>query len=670
MVKISHTMIEEILRTLPIGYYLGARTPVIYEKAGGSYCNLVDGTIHVSGETVIKALDKAGAEELKADELEEATRTILYHELSHVIMTPVALKPNKIRNCFEDERIETLLGKYYLGVNFKKAVFNVNDWSADWQPKDAFTYFYGIVRFRQGPEHFVKRVASIINRNAKLRADADSYSTEQYANEIERFWNDVQADWNANQEERKDEQEQRNEQRKQKQQEPGGAGDQKESEKQEGGDNSTPGKDGEDKQDKKDKSGAGKNKPEKGEDKKNGEDKNGAGQGEDDPEENEDEDGAGNGDGEDEEDADNEDGEGEGSGSDSDEESDKEDGADQGGNGGEAGDGDETEPEGDDADSDGEGEGQDGENADSQSGEGEQDAPEQEGDGDGDPGEGADGHGGKNPEDLQTGHNENKSDADEALERALEDSQDAVEEINRETIGRDFERMLKRLHNEAFGREVERMVIQHNKRQARKTPESMGYAGKVKPKSIVFRRDYKWFSRKGSDGDKRFGATHLTLWVDCSGSFWRDIGKVNSMICELNKVVRRMHGEFSFDVVAMTHTNELVKNNVELTAEGGNAFGVNVESFLPKLKKPGCANYNVAVWDGDMFSNLYGRKLEEVGMRMLRKIFDNPDSIIVTDTENREYVSNLKKCRVEIISKNYAEQFLGAVLKLLGRILV
>ena len=60
---------------------------------------------------------------------------MLYHELSHVILTPrtIFVRRNEeerdIINIFEDERIETLLQKFYIKVDFKDFVKQFNGWN-------------------------------------------------------------------------------------------------------------------------------------------------------------------------------------------------------------------------------------------------------------------------------------------------------------------------------------------------------------------------------------------------------------------------------------------------------------------------------------------------------------------------------------------------------------
>ena len=661
MVKISHEMIADILKTLPIGYYLGTRTAVVYEQTGGSYCNLMDGTIHVSGETVMHVL--AGLPDTAdAEEVENATRAILYHELSHVICTP-KMGVSDPRNIFEDERIETLLSKYYLGVDFKRACFAANGWTPDWKPDNALKYFFGIVRFRQGPEYFVKKVAELIKKWAKLRANAGRYDTNDFAYDIDCFWEEVQADWNKNSQKRKQEQQQRNDQRNgksQDKQQAGGNSDQQQNESGDQQNGGTPDKqDGDSKQDAGDKNAKqpdqgggedaedkdGENKPQNGEGSENGE-----------SEEDEEDEGTSNGgsgsDGEDEEDDADDDADGNGGG-DSESDDEEQDGTEDG----------DGMKDGEGANGHGNTEGDNAEDADESKGKGnagENDTEDGTDEGDSDEGD-AEKPGDKNGDDDAIS---------QAKQEQEQENADEINDVTRESIAEDFKKLLNTFHEEKVGRVLERLIIQHNKKRASRTPMSLGYTGKVDVKKVATQRDYRWFARKGGDGQNRFGATHLTLWVDCSGSFDQDIGKINAVIHELNLLARRMGREFSFDVVKMTMKNTVVPTTEPLRATGCNGFGPGVEECLRKTRKQGCNNYNVVVWDGNMFSG-FSRSTREQWIPILRRAFNNQDTVLVTDNENEDYIKTYcPMARSRIIHGNYAGQFVDALLELLSRVLV
>ena len=101
---------------------------------------------------------------------ETAVRTILYHEVSHLILTPCEVLAGvskwlninfDILNIFEDERIETILRTYYMRTDFKKFIKLVC--KHDTAPKNAMEAFFNVVRFREGKKEFVDMVQDIID---------------------------------------------------------------------------------------------------------------------------------------------------------------------------------------------------------------------------------------------------------------------------------------------------------------------------------------------------------------------------------------------------------------------------------------------------------------------------------------------------------------------------
>lgn len=170
--NITKERAQSILRTLPIGYYLKRNIDVeLSETASTSYIDLENERITIAMNNFYKAHKSAVSDE----QLEETVRAILYHELSHALLTPKCLDATDIINIFEDERIETLLKNFYINVNFKRnlsKIVNV-DTLSDMVPKELF---FKIVRFRKGPQHFVDRVSYLIKRYMHINAETTKVS--------------------------------------------------------------------------------------------------------------------------------------------------------------------------------------------------------------------------------------------------------------------------------------------------------------------------------------------------------------------------------------------------------------------------------------------------------------------------------------------------------------
>ena len=183
--EVNVNIVRELVNQLPIGLYAGRRIPCeLSLDAETSYYDIVNDNIVISFPIVAKGLEKAP--KATTDFTEEiAVRSMLYHELSHVILTPkfesyifdYSWTPSfEIFNIFEDERIETLLRNYYLDVNFKKQIFYICGKPSE-NPSSAEEAFFNIVRFRQNLYGLADEVQKIINKYSNINS---SYRDDYY----------------------------------------------------------------------------------------------------------------------------------------------------------------------------------------------------------------------------------------------------------------------------------------------------------------------------------------------------------------------------------------------------------------------------------------------------------------------------------------------------------
>ena len=195
---ISIPTIKSIFNTLPTGYYLGRRiVSVLDDNSIDSYYDPGNDKIVVSLSTIERTCEKANLEE---DNVEEVIRGLIYHELSHVILsgkisTKVANDYDRFKNNFdiintiEDERIETIFKDYYMNTNFKKNIVLINGW--DGAPaNDVFESFYNLVRFHSGAPEWVEKVKNLIVKYSYLNPDSEYYSWKHYFDDILDLYND------------------------------------------------------------------------------------------------------------------------------------------------------------------------------------------------------------------------------------------------------------------------------------------------------------------------------------------------------------------------------------------------------------------------------------------------------------------------------------------------
>lgn len=126
--------IESVFPTLSISLYLGRALEggaSLVDEQETSFYSPVKDMIVISSRNVTTAIDEAislAKGEYLELSIEELVRTVLYHEVSHAILTPPDLMKNfrymsttpAIANIVEDQRIETLCERFFHKAEFRK----------------------------------------------------------------------------------------------------------------------------------------------------------------------------------------------------------------------------------------------------------------------------------------------------------------------------------------------------------------------------------------------------------------------------------------------------------------------------------------------------------------------------------------------------------------------
>lgn len=178
---------QDVLKTLPVGYYLGHPVSLRLDPTGTmTYIELDCERVTVSYNNICAALKNA------PDDIdpEPIIRALLYHEISHALLTPRCLfstvNRNFVNNCcsryknyvdkaayiwdhrrdiiniFEDERIETACCNYYMNVDFKRLMILLNGDPKNFINRDPLGKFFALVRYRIGTEAQLNTVSTII----------------------------------------------------------------------------------------------------------------------------------------------------------------------------------------------------------------------------------------------------------------------------------------------------------------------------------------------------------------------------------------------------------------------------------------------------------------------------------------------------------------------------
>lgn len=185
---------KQILKTLPVSFYLKRRVNVELQDVDTSYCNIFENKIVIGYEQFKNA-------NITNENAESDIRCLLYHEVSHAFLTPLELPDTIYRwglldeqaiiNIFEDERIETICRNYYHDVNFKQFVKKLNHFDGSTPVTDAMDYFYRIVRFDAEDANFVNEKNAIILKFKNLNRETNFGSAKDYHDEVIAFYQRV-----------------------------------------------------------------------------------------------------------------------------------------------------------------------------------------------------------------------------------------------------------------------------------------------------------------------------------------------------------------------------------------------------------------------------------------------------------------------------------------------
>lgn len=204
----SKTEVEKVIKTLPISYYAFKEMSVRLTDEDKTYINLSNFAINISYPMIRKAMEDAERKGVEMD-TESICRALLYHEVSHALLTPMDMKNNPaFYNIFEDERIETILHDYYINVDFKATVKHILGWDTPHEPRSADEAFFQTVRFRYGKKRHLDRVEQIITSYAGLnstRSHASGNTLSFYENEIKKLYEDIAEDFEKEKKEKEEE---------------------------------------------------------------------------------------------------------------------------------------------------------------------------------------------------------------------------------------------------------------------------------------------------------------------------------------------------------------------------------------------------------------------------------------------------------------------------------
>lgn len=541
--------IETIFNTLPISYYLGRKISVSLSTGDASYFDMLNDKIVVGAKDVIDAVSDIENEDI---DIEEIVRGLLYHEVSHAILTPKNIfdgynkREVDIINIVEDERIENIMKNFYMKVNFKRNIILLNNYVEGQEPKSARQAFYFLVRYRKGTEEQLRKLNNLLFKYSKINASYahnDSYIVGRYSNDIIAFYEWFIKDY---------EKEQNNQQQQ---------------------------------------SNSSNN--EHSNSKDNNNDSND-------------------------------------------------------------------------------------ENSSTPNSQ-ESNTPEQPEHKDDDT-EGNTAVDGLSTEDVQSildglkdavTDNQAKSAVEVAAEELAEKINGNIDLIipNSIDISNIVKTALSEVINHYYDSEIVsrcmKIVDRKLKKRNNQGSAISAYSGRLSPKQVGTRDDYRWWTKQSIVGNvRRYSKLHFNLYIDNSGSFRDNSVKMNTVIRALEHVAN-VYPDFSFDVITLnTELVEWPNTHHEFRCSGCNKIPKELKDVVRRHLKPQTNNYNIVLFDGDAHSG-EGRCTPSENDNL--RFFDMPNTIIISDDENKKYFDKCIKGVHVVYTKNYYDTFVDHLINLLDR---
>lgn len=234
--KVSLSYIKRLIKQIPIGYYFGVKVPVTSnDEEDTSYYSLVNNTITISTKLITNACNNIPDGDFSEEKVEMIVRSIIYHELSHAMLTPTEMinvmteayqvlhgfrkddtssysrivdriplsmtlsEIKEIVNIVEDQRIETCTRNIYKNINYGETLRLVSspvDFSTiDYKQIPVISLFFDFIRYCNVPREltqeyghlsnlFTKRRYLVTNSSLLPRSDMSIYKIKSYLCDI------------------------------------------------------------------------------------------------------------------------------------------------------------------------------------------------------------------------------------------------------------------------------------------------------------------------------------------------------------------------------------------------------------------------------------------------------------------------------------------------------
>lgn len=253
----------------------------------------------------------------------------------------------------------------------------------------------------------------------------------------------------------------------------------------------------------------------------------------------------------------------------------------------------------------------------------------------------------------------------DAIAKAIEEKLTACPiTIEKSKIKEAFKKLSTNREAAAIRAQFERVVQTALNKHKAQSSGSLGYSGRIDPRSVA-NRDYKWFAKKSQGSSvKRFNKIQFNLFCDDSGSFWGSKLKMNAVILALKELAATNH-----DIqVKVIHCGSGItvpdQESPWLQCRDSSYFDGNLPKIYKEAQRPDATNINMVVFDGEFCVQ------KDITRDKAFGTFNHPNCIIVSDTDNKDAFNNYApQARKTFITGRYADTFINQLIDQVGRLL-
>lgn len=253
----------------------------------------------------------------------------------------------------------------------------------------------------------------------------------------------------------------------------------------------------------------------------------------------------------------------------------------------------------------------------------------------------------------------------DAIAQAIEEKLKACPiDVEKSQLKKAFKTLSTNREAVAIRAQFERVVQTALNKHKAQSSGSLGYSGRIDPRSVA-NKDYRWFAKKSQGSSvKRFSKIQFNLFCDDSGSFCNSKLKMNAVILALKELAATNR---DIQVKVIHCGNGITVPDQEspwLQCCNSSYFDGNIPRIYKEAQQPDATNINMVVFDGEFGA------LKDITKDKAFGVFNHPNCIIVSDTENEEAFNKYApQARKTFIGYRYADVFISQLLDQVGRLL-